>query len=85
MQILIVEDNLDIGLSLQEYLQGRGHLVELARDGISGLKLSLSRHFDVMVLDIMLPRLDGLELCRRLRTELELSTLIQVMDTLCRP
>jgi DNA-binding response OmpR family regulator len=85
MRILIVEDNRDIQLTLQEYFAGRGHLADTASDGLSGLQKALSGSYDVIVLDLMLPRIDGLELCRRLRQEAELSTpilLLTARDTL---
>jgi len=79
MRILIVEDNRSIVLSLVEYLEGRGHVVDTASDGLKGLNLALNNQFDVIVLDIMLPRIDGLELCRRLRDEAELTTPILML------
>lgn len=79
MRILIVEDNRDIQLTLQEYLAGRGHLADTASDGLEGLQKALSRQYEVIVLDLTLPRIDGLELCRRLRQEAELSTPILML------
>jgi DNA-binding response OmpR family regulator len=79
MRILIVEDNRSIVLSLVEYLEGRGHIVDTAGDGLKGLTMALNNHYDVIVLDIMLPRIDGLEVCRRLRDEAELATPILML------
>ena len=79
MRILIVEDNRDIQLTLQEYLAGRGHLADTASDGLDGLQKALSGQYEVIVLDLTLPRIDGLELCRRLRQEAELSTPILML------
>jgi DNA-binding response OmpR family regulator len=79
MRILIVEDNRSIVLSLVEYLEGRGHIVDTAADGLKGLTKALNENYDVIVLDIMLPRIDGLEVCRRLRQEAELPTPILML------
>jgi DNA-binding response OmpR family regulator len=79
MRILIVEDNRSIVLSLVEYLEGRGHIVDTAGDGLKGLTMALNNQYDVIVLDIMLPRIDGLEVCRRLREEAELPTPILML------
>ncbi len=67
LRILIVEDNIDIAENIGDYLQGQGHQVDFAMDGISGLHLSLTQKFDAIVLDIMLPGLDGLTFCRKLK------------------
>jgi len=77
MRILIVEDNRSIVLSLVEYLEGRGHIVDTANDGLKGLTMALNNQYDVIVLDIMLPRIDGLEVC--LREEAELPTPILML------
>lgn len=69
LRILVVEDNLDLAANLVDFLEGRGHLADAAGDGVSGLKLAAANDYDVIVLDIMLPGIDGLELCRRLRGE----------------
>jgi len=79
MHILIVEDNRSIVLSLVEYLEGRGHIVDAASDGLKGMTMALNNPYDVIVLDIMLPRIDGLEVCRRLRDEAELATPILML------
>ena len=69
MRILIVEDNPDILANLADYLALKGYSVDCARDGLSGLNLASSNHYDLLVLDVMLPGLDGYDLCRRLREE----------------
>jgi len=79
MRILIIEDNRSIVLSLVEYLEGRGHIVDTASDGLKGMTMALNNEHDVIVLDIMLPRIDGLEVCRRLRDEAELATPILML------
>lgn len=69
MRILLVEDNPAVAANVLEGLGARGHAVDLASDGALGLELALRGGFDALVLDRLLPRLDGLELCRRLRAE----------------
>lgn len=69
MRVLIIEDDLDIATNLYEFLEARGNVVDLARDGISGMHLAVSQGFDAIVLDLGLPGIDGLCLCRKLRRE----------------
>ncbi len=67
MRILIVEDELGLREGLRDLLRGDGHQVALAADGAAAVELGTGQPFDVVVLDLMLPRLDGVEVCRRLR------------------
>ena len=67
--VLIVEDDPDTVNLVGLYLKRDGHKVLSARDGLSGLRLAREAKPDVVVLDIMLPRLDGMEICRTLREE----------------
>ncbi len=69
MRILIIEDNPDIAANLGDYLDEQGHTVDFAGDGITGLHLAVVNDFDAIVLDLALPGLDGLEVCRKLREE----------------
>ena len=69
MRILIIEDNPDIAANLGDYLDEQGHTVDFAGDGITGLHLAVVNDFDAIVLDLALPGLDGLEVCRKLRNE----------------
>ena len=69
MRILVIEDNRDILANVLDYLELKGYTVDCAQDGLSGLHLATSQPFDLIVLDIMLPGIDGLQLCRRLREE----------------
>jgi DNA-binding response OmpR family regulator len=69
MRVLIIEDDLDIAGNLYEFLEGRGNVVDLARDGVTGMHLAVSGDFDAIVLDLGLPGVDGLGLCRKLRGE----------------
>ncbi|QSX08276.1 response regulator transcription factor [Alkalibacter rhizosphaerae] len=69
IRILIVEDELQIGRFLQLELEHEGYLVDTASDGREGLEKAQANDYDVMILDIMLPKLSGLEVCRRIRQD----------------
>ena len=66
--ILIVEDEEHLAEALAHNLQFEGYTTTVAYDGEEGLRLAQSIQFDLIVLDIMMPKLDGLEVCRRIRT-----------------
>lgn len=67
--ILIIEDDKDIAHLIQLHLHDLGYQVQLAHEGVAGLKIALSQPFDLIILDLMLPGMQGLEICRRLRAE----------------
>ncbi|MHC1481398.1 response regulator transcription factor [Frateuria aurantia] len=67
--ILLVEDHRQIAEMVGEHLERKGYSVDYAADGVSGLHLAVSNSYDVVVLDLMLPGIDGLDVCRRLRKE----------------
>ena len=69
LRILIVEDNSDIAENIADYLEAQNHILDFALDGIGGMHLALTQDYDVIVLDIMLPGMDGLTFCRKLRQE----------------
>jgi DNA-binding response OmpR family regulator len=69
MRLLVVEDNRDILANLADYLALKGYEVDCAQDGLTGLHLAVTHDYDVIVLDVILPGLDGFTLCRRLREE----------------
>ncbi len=69
MRLLVVEDDVGACRFLRQGLAEEGHDVAVAPNGEAGLKLGLEREFDVILLDIMLPKLDGLAVARRLREE----------------
>jgi len=69
MRILVIEDNRDILANVLDYLQLKGFSVDCAQDGLSGLHLATTGHYDLIVLDIMLPGMDGHQLCKRLRED----------------
>lgn len=66
-RILIVEDENAIAELEKDYLELSGFEVEVASDGQEGLKRSLSQDFDLIILDLMLPEVDGFEICRQVR------------------
>jgi DNA-binding response OmpR family regulator len=69
MRILVIEDNPDIASNIGDYLTDHGNVVDFAADGITGLHLAVVNDYEVIVLDLMLPGMDGLEVCRKLRQE----------------
>ena len=74
MRVLIIEDNPDIAANLGDYLEDHGHTVDFAGDGVTGLHLAVVNDFDAIVLDLALPGMDGLEVCRKLRSEADKDT-----------
>ena len=69
MRILIVEDDNDIAANLSDYLAARGHRPDIAGDGVSGLHFAVTNDYDAILLDLSLPGMDGVQLCRRLRED----------------
>ena len=67
--ILVVEDDPDLAGLLEIHLKDQGYAVAQAADGVAGLHAALAGGFDLVILDLMLPELDGLEVCRRIRAE----------------
>lgn len=68
-KILVIEDESPIRIGLQDVFVYHGYDVDFAEDGVNGLSMALSGTFDLILLDIMLPGLDGFEVCRRIRAE----------------
>jgi two-component system alkaline phosphatase synthesis response regulator PhoP len=66
-RILLVEDEPGLSLTLSDLLANEGYEVETAMDGVTGLDRAVSGRFDLVVLDLMLPRMNGLEVCKELR------------------
>lgn len=69
MRVLIVEDEAKTARAVARVLREEGHAVDEAADGEDGLHLAASNAYDVIVLDVRLPKKDGLEVCRRLRAD----------------
>ena len=85
MRILIIEDDRAIATNLYDFLTGRGHTVDAAGDGVTGLHLAVTQPFDAVVLDLGLPGMDGLKLCEKLRKEAQVDTpvlMLTARDTL---
>ncbi|MGW8391450.1 response regulator transcription factor [Pseudoduganella sp. HUAS MS19] len=70
LNILVVEDNQLLARNLADAFGGHGHAVDFAANGEHGLSLALEHPYDVLVLDLALPGIDGLEVCRQLRARL---------------
>ncbi len=69
MRVLLVEDERRLAHLVKRVLEEEGHQVEVAHNGQDGLSLGLGGEFDVIILDILLPGIDGVEVCRALRKE----------------
>src|SRR3990172_5944425 len=69
MYVLVVEDERRLAQVVRKVLEEEGHTVDAAHDGEDGLTMALDGSHDVIVLDVLLPGLDGFEVCRRLRSE----------------
>ncbi len=67
LDILLIEDNDSLSENIAEFLEGRGHRVDFAYDGRAGLATALATSFDAVILDLSLPRLDGLRVCQEIR------------------
>ncbi len=67
--ILLVEDNHDIAAMVGDHLEAAGYEVDYAADGLTGLHLAVTESFDAIILDLMLPGMDGMEICRKLRDD----------------
>ena len=74
-KILIIEDDRDIATIERDYLELNNYQVEIAADGLAGLERGLHGDFDLILLDLMLPGMDGFSVCRRLREETDIPIL----------
>ena len=77
-KVLVVEDNPDIAKLVSLHLKDLDREVALAADGLRGLELARARRYDLIILDLMLPGMDGLELCRRLRGETDYTPILML-------
>ncbi|MCF6441383.1 response regulator transcription factor [Pseudoalteromonas luteoviolacea] len=68
-KVLVIEDNLEISRNIAEYFEPHGLILDFAYDGKQGVDLALNHYYDCVVLDIMLPELDGLAVCQTLRAK----------------
>ena len=74
LHILVIEDNPDLAANVCDFLEAKGHIVDAAGDGITGLHLAVTKNYDAIVLDIVLPGMDGLTVCRKFRDEAKRTT-----------
>ena len=68
-RVLIIEDEVEIADLEKDYLELSGFEVEIENDGTVGLKRALTEDFDMYILDLMLPGIDGFEICKQIREE----------------
>ncbi len=74
LHILVIEDNPDLAANVCDFLEAKGHVADAAGDGVTGLHLAITKNYDAIVLDIVLPGMDGLTLCRKFREEARRNT-----------
>ncbi|MDF2802517.1 MAG: DNA-binding response regulator [Anaerocolumna sp.] len=67
--VLVVEDDLDIQELLQDFLQEAGYKVELANDGVEAVSMFTAKHYDLILLDILLPKINGYGVCELIRKQ----------------
>ncbi len=75
-RILVVEDDTRLAATLARVLRAEGHDVEVAPDGLDGLRRARERTFDLVILDVMLPGVDGIGVCRRIRATAQVPILL---------
>jgi len=80
-KILVIEDEKDIRELLQLYLKREGYDLQIAKDGETGLRKACKERYDLVLLDLLLPQMDGLEICRNLRSRPETSHIPIIMIT----
>jgi CheY-like chemotaxis protein len=80
-RVLVIDDEPDVVRLIVKVLSGRGHIVQIARDGASALARVKHEPPDVILLDSDLPKIDGAEVCRRLKTDTTTSEIPIVMMT----
>lgn len=85
IRVLIIEDDSDLAANIYDYLEAKGHIPDTAGDGITGLHLAVTNDYDVIVMDIMMPGMDGLTACCKLKGESDVATpvlMLTAKDTL---
>ena len=80
--ILIVEDDLDIQDLLRNFLQEVGYEITIASDGMEAIALFSSAHFDLILLDIMLPKIDGFTVCELIRKQSQVPSYMRIINNL---
>lgn len=69
LYILVIEDQQSIAQNIADYMEDKGHVLDFASQGEQGLTLALANHYDLIILDLNLPVMDGLEVCKQLRKQ----------------
>ena len=67
LNVLLVEDQMSIAQNVADFMEAKGHVFDFATNGKQGLELALSQDYDLLILDLNLPGMDGLEICRQVR------------------
>ncbi|MDE6798151.1 MAG: response regulator transcription factor [Ruminococcus sp.] len=75
-KILIIEDDEAIAEIERDYLENCGYKADIATDGLKGLNMGLSDEYDLILLDLMLPRMDGFTVCKKLREKIDIPILM---------
>jgi DNA-binding response OmpR family regulator len=78
-KVLLVEDHRDLAETVGDYLESKGYVVDFASDGLQALHLGVTESFDAIILDVMLPGLDGIQVCQRLRGDAQITTPILML------
>lgn len=79
IRLLIVEDHVALAQNLFEFFGEQRYVLDFASDGLTALHLVATNHYDVIILDVMLPGLSGFEVCRRLRQDMQCATPVILM------
>lgn len=79
LKVLVIEDNPEISLNIADYFEQYRAIMDFADNGELGLELAITQNYDCIILDIMLPKLDGLSVCKQLRQRAERYTPIIMM------
>ena len=79
MRVLVIEDDIDIAKNICDFLEQGGHSVDYAADGVTGLHRAVTDSFDVILLDVSLPGMSGLDVCEKLRREARRDTPILML------
>ena len=69
LQILLVEDHVNIAQNIADYMESKGHVLDFASQGQQGLTLAMENYYDLVILDLNLPVMDGLAVCQQLRAQ----------------
>ena len=76
MKILLIDDNKEFTWILKNGLEGKNYTVDVAYDGIVGEKMAMGKKYDIIILDIILPGINGFELCKEIRNRINTPVLI---------